>query len=187
VTAILVMTKTDARRLTARIRDVGALHDDLLVQALEGRAWAALGHESFEAYCAAELPELRMLKMRPAPRRARAKALRAADPNVTLRDIAAATGSSPATAMRDLRPEDFPSTPAGRGLETGDFAGMTRAQETLARLKAAGERGLTSTELDAATTWPMGTATGTLSKLERRGLVHRPGHMRGQRGAYVAR
>lgn len=174
----VAMTATDARRLTARIRDAGALHDDLLVQALEGRAWAALGHDTFEAYCAAELPELRMLALRPVTRRARIRALRTADPQVTLRDLAAATGSSPATAMRDLRALE------GRPV-VNPYAGMTRAAETLARLAAAGERGLTSTELDAATSWPMGTATGTLSKLERRGAIRRTGIIRGRRGAYV--
>jgi hypothetical protein len=47
------------------------------------------------------------------------------------------------------------------------FRGLDRTREALARVAAQGERGLTSTELDAETGWPMGTASGHLSRLER--------------------
>lgn len=47
------------------------------------------------------------------------------------------------------------------------FRGLTRTQEALARVAAQDGKGLTSTELDLETGWPMGTATGLLSRLER--------------------
>ena len=65
------------------------------------------------------------------------------------------------------------------------YAGLSRTAETLARVAAQGSRGLTSIELDHETGWPMGTATGTLSKLARRDLIALTDVRRGNRGAYV--
>jgi hypothetical protein len=95
-----VLSATDARRLTARIRDALALADDLLAAAYAGRALEALSHPSWEAYCAAELPELRHLKLRSAARRQRAARL--LEVGATERDVAAATGPSTGTAHNDV-------------------------------------------------------------------------------------
>ena len=65
------------------------------------------------------------------------------------------------------------------------YEGQSRVQEALARVAAQGDHGLTSIELDHETGWPMGTATGSLSKLAAAGLVHQPGPRRAHRGAYV--
>jgi hypothetical protein len=46
------------------------------------------------------------------------------------------------------------------------YRGLQRTHEALARVAAQAERGLTSLELDHETGWPMGTATGLLSRLE---------------------
>jgi hypothetical protein len=90
VTAALQQT-TARQRLTA-IRNALALADDLLAQAYAARDWEALGHASWEAYCAAEIPELRHLKLRAPERRARIQTLRNAAPGISVRELAAATG-----------------------------------------------------------------------------------------------
>lgn len=51
------------------------------------------------------------------------------------------------------------------------FRGLLPRWEALARVAAQDDRGLTSIELDAETAHPIGTATGSLSKLAARGLV----------------
>jgi DNA-binding transcriptional ArsR family regulator len=100
VTAALQQT-TARQRLTA-IRNALALADDLLAQAYAARDWAALGHASWEAYCAAEIPELRHLKLRAPERRARIQTLRNAAPGISVRELAAATGASVGTVHGDL-------------------------------------------------------------------------------------
>jgi hypothetical protein len=100
VTAAL-QQMTARQRLTA-IRNALALADDLLAQAYAARDWAALGHASWEAYCAAEIPELRHLKLRAPERRARIQTLRNAAPGISVRELAAATGASVGTVHGDL-------------------------------------------------------------------------------------
>jgi DNA-binding transcriptional ArsR family regulator len=111
--AAVALTAAEARRLTARIRDALALADDLLARAYAGRAWAALGHASWEAYCAAELPELRHIKLRRPERRARIQTLRDAAPGISVRELAAATGASVGTVHGDLAPPAGSIEPAG--------------------------------------------------------------------------
>jgi hypothetical protein len=98
--AVLELAAVRARRRVGAIRDALAVADDLLAQAFADRDWEALGHADWPAYCAAELPELRHLKLRAAPRRERAAALHALGASV--RDIAAATGASVGTAHNDV-------------------------------------------------------------------------------------
>lgn len=99
--AVLELAQARARRRVGQIRDALAVADDLLAQAFTERDWEALGHADWAAYCAAELPELRHLKLRADARRARVAALVAAGaPSV--RDLAAATGASVGTIHGDL-------------------------------------------------------------------------------------
>lgn len=91
-----------ARRLVSEARNALALADDLLARLYAGRAWIALGHADWPALCAAELPELRHLKLRAAAREARAAALLAAAPELSVRDLVAATGASVGTAHATL-------------------------------------------------------------------------------------
>jgi hypothetical protein len=90
----------DARRRVGAIRDALAVADDLLAAAYAARDWEALGHASWAAYCAAELPELRHLKLRADVRRARVAALLAA--GASRRDIAAGTGASLGQVQKDV-------------------------------------------------------------------------------------
>jgi hypothetical protein len=59
-----VLDQLEARRLIGAARNALALADDLLARLYAGRAWEALGHADWPTLCAAELPELRHLKMR---------------------------------------------------------------------------------------------------------------------------
>lgn len=53
-TAIVLMTKNEARALTARLHEVGADYATLVLTAYEGEAWRAEGHKSWAAYIEAE-------------------------------------------------------------------------------------------------------------------------------------
>jgi len=183
MTTAPVLTETDARRLTTRIRDALALADDLLARAYAGRAWKALGHADFAAYCAAELPELRHLKLRKPERQARAVKL--LQQGATERDIAAATGSSTGTAHNDvaaltrpvLKNEQAPEATAG---------GRTRADQVVELVGARGTAGMTVRELCRALKAHHGIASGALSRLHRQGRLRRTAVYRDGCAAYVA-
>jgi hypothetical protein len=182
-----ILTAEGARRLTARIRDALALADDLLAQAYQGRAWEALGYVDWSAYCEGELPELRHIKLRAAARQARTKALH--DEGATEREIAAATGASPATAHRDV----LVVTGRSASNEAADEAPLvltadvieeaTNWQAVLRQVRRAGDAGLTSAEFlevvpprpagDDRTPWHHGSATAAFHSAERKGFVTR--------------
>lgn len=156
--AIVALDAAAARRLTARIRDALALADDLLAQAYAGRAWAALGHRSFAAYCAAELPELRHVKLRAPERRARIQTLRAAAPAISVRDLAAATGASVGAVQGDLAPaRPSPAERAG-----------SKVAHTLALLQ---DGPLTVHQLVKRTRWSQAQASATLCRLAAAGRI----------------
>jgi hypothetical protein len=119
---------------------------------------------------------------RAAPRD-RVAALLAVDPDATVRDLAAATGSSVGTAHGDVAAvRDVP--------QPADCTAQLSAHERVAALvAAAGARGLTIPQAQRRLGWTYGATSGALSRAERRGLVHRPGGLE-QRGGfrpYVAR
>jgi predicted Rossmann fold nucleotide-binding protein DprA/Smf involved in DNA uptake len=169
-----VLGQREARRLVSQARNALALADDLLARLYAGRAWVALGHADWSALCAAELPELRHLKMRAAPRRARVAALHALGASV--REIAAATGASVGSVHGDI------ATLAARGGAPAPVAGLrddsvrplpahVRVAEVVA---AAGAAGLTIPQVQRRLGWTYGATSGALSRAERRGLVCRP-------------
>jgi hypothetical protein len=165
-----------ARRRVGAIRDALAVADDLLAQSFADRDWEALGHPDWATYCATELPELRHLKLRAEPRRARVAALLAAGaPSV--RDLAAATGAAVGTIHGDLarlRPA-APSAP------------VSKVARTLELVAAAGAAGLTVEQLRRATRWHHGQASAVLHRLAAAGRVtYRRPARRGQFGTYVA-
>lgn len=170
------ITKADARRRVRQIRDALAVADDLLAQAFAARDWEALGHASWEAYCAAELPELRHIKLRATERRARVARLLEA--GASTRQIAAATGSSTGQAHNDIKaltaPPAVPAVPVCK---------TTRALELVA---AAGDAGLTVHQLEKRTGWHHGSASAVLHRLAAAGRLtyHRPAR-RGLVGVYT--
>lgn len=181
--APVTLSAVGARRLTDRIRDTLRSSLVMLAEARTGRAWEALGYPDWHTYCEAEFGSLAELRLPVVERRALVDSMRSTEPPLPMRTIAERLGVKPSTVHADVHRDD---APALRVVEHDPYEGMTRAAEALARVRAQGDRGLTSIELDAETGWPMGTATGTLSKLERRGLVRRGGRMRRSRGVYTA-
>jgi transposase len=171
-----------ARRLTAQARDALAIADDVLARLYAGRVWLAYGHAGWAEYCAAELPELRHLKMRTAPRRERVAALHARGASV--RDIAAATGASVGSVHGDiarLAPPASVRAPAVSGTSYGDRTpAHVRAAAVVA---AAGAAGLTIPQVQRRLGWSYGATSGALSRAERRGLVTRPLDL-GRRGGF---
>jgi hypothetical protein len=176
VTATLTATATAARRRVRQIRDALALADDLLAQAYAARDWQALGHGSWEAYCAAELPELRHLKLRAPVRRERVARLHAL--GASTREVAAATGSSVGQAHNDIKTLTTPpAAPAAPVCKT------TRALELVA---TAGPAGLTVHQLEKRTGWHHGSASAVLHRLAAAGRIdYRRPARRGLVGTYT--
>lgn len=54
------MTPDDARDKTDRLKTALGVSWELVIQLFLGRAWAALGHQSWDAYCSAEFGALRI-------------------------------------------------------------------------------------------------------------------------------
>jgi hypothetical protein len=179
VRAEALLSAGEARRLTGQIRDALAVADDLLARAYAGRAWEPLGHRSWEAYCAAELPELRHLKLRAPAREARAAVLLARGASV--RDVAAATGASVGSAHATVRKLTEPApAPVPRA------APVCKTTRTLELLAAAGEAGLTVHQLERRTGWHHGQASAVLARLAAAGRIgYRRPARRGLTGTYV--
>jgi hypothetical protein len=172
---LLAPAALQARRRVTAIRNALAAADELLAQAFTARDWAALGHASWEAYCSAELPELRHIKLRRPERQARIAALRAADPAISVRDLAAATGASVGTVHGDLTaPAPVPAGPP-----------LPRTDQVVGLIAAAGPAGLTCAELERRMRVHHGIASGALSRVARQGRVVHAGRARGGYGVYV--
>lgn len=195
---VALSTFEEAKARAAEIRGHLTLGFGKLTLARECRDDLALGYPSWWEYLAGEYGALDTLGL-PAEERRYAITSMHAD-GMSQRVIAERLDTSVGTVNADLRKAGtqvaevrgadgkvYPSSRERKAPEppVDPYAGLSRMQETLARVSAAGARGLTSIELDAATGWPMGTATANLSKLERRGRIHRCGQFRRDRGAYV--
>jgi hypothetical protein len=123
---------------------------ELVRELHEREGWRALGHDSWPAFCRAELPQLAVIVrgMPKAERRAKVSELRAS--GMSLRDVAEVTGLAPNTVRSDsagvqlvavksrdgaMRPATAaPATPAKRRPKT---------DRTVELLRAAGPDGLT--------------------------------------------
>jgi hypothetical protein len=169
------LTAAEARRLTSDARNALALADDLLARLFAGAAWSALGHADWVAYCAAELPELRHLKMRATPRRARVAALQAA--GASMREMAAATGASLGTIHGDVA--------ALAGAQSRVSIAGTRTDRVVAALIAAGPAGLTVHQLARKERCHHGAASAALSRLAAAGRVRRLPAPRGVVSPYI--
>lgn len=87
------------RRATVTALDALADIDDAIRQAYEGRAWIALGYDTWEAYCSTEFAHTRMWST-VEERHARTSALR--EGGLSVRAIAAVLGVAKSTADRDV-------------------------------------------------------------------------------------
>lgn len=90
----------EARGLTVRIRSTVVAAWDLVCEAYDGRVWLALGYESWDAYCSAELDGAAIRL----PREQRQETVRSLrDAGLSQRAIASAVGVDHRTVGNDLR------------------------------------------------------------------------------------
>ena len=108
-----VLTPDDARELTDTIRRDTSLLWDKLARAYTGRAWAALGYESWDDYCTNEFADCR-LRLPREDRREVVQSLTAQ--GLSTRAIASAIGISDGTVRNDLAAQNCAPQPT-RGLD----------------------------------------------------------------------
>jgi hypothetical protein len=161
-----ILTEIGARRLTARIRDALAVADDLLAQAYQGRAWEALGYDSWAEYCSKELPELRHLKMRAEARRERVRALLAE--GASRREMAAATGADVATVHRDVVFIEGRTVANATPVEDSPAEvepDLPKTEQVVRLVAAQAEKGMTCLEIEHEMGWRHGVASGPVSRM----------------------
>lgn len=98
------LTAQQARALTDEIRQTLRAGHDLIVKAFVGRAWVALGYESWDSYCAGEFAEARMVRLDREQRREIVAEMRQA--GMSTRAIASGLGVPQSTVDRDTRASD---------------------------------------------------------------------------------
>jgi hypothetical protein len=200
-----ILTAAGARKLTASIRRKLEDADAELVRAYEGRVWEALDLPDWATWVAQSFPELESIKLSVPARQERAVVLRLV--GASERDIAAATGVSPASIHADLAAarkrglldaeptttrgrdgRDRPSRAAAREQAQVERHGLTiLMHEAWQRVAGCGDGGMTCLELERRARWRHGRASSLLHRLERAGLVERSGAFRDEYGVYVAR
>lgn len=99
MTDIAIASAEDARALTDRIKVAVEGTWQMIREAYVSRAWAALGYETWDAYCAAEFGTSRLAL----PREERREVVASlAESGLSVRAIASVTGNSHMTVQRDL-------------------------------------------------------------------------------------
>lgn len=200
-----ILTRAGAEKITARIAQKLDSADQDLARAYEGRVWEALELESWEAWCAARLPQLQHLRLTVPVRVERAVELRLV--GASERAIAAACGVSPGTAHTDLeraraagqleqepdtvasldsrrRPARQPATAAEAKVERHGLTILMH--EAWQRVAGCEDAGMTCLELEKKARWRHGRASSLLHRLERAGYVRRVELFRDGYGVYVA-
>jgi hypothetical protein len=126
-----MLTKADARSLTAEIRNNLQRDWDLICRAYVERAWQAMGYASWDAYCTTEFNSS-LLRLPREDREATVVSLH--DRGLSVRAIASATGMGKSTVQRELSPVPN-GTPGGL---TSQSPGQTpRVAEALAKARGA--------------------------------------------------
>lgn len=101
----LAISAESARLLTDRIKTTVEVAWQLLTEAYTSRAWAALGYDSWDAYCTAEFGTSRLRL----PREERMEVVGSLrDAGLSTRAIASATGVNRKTVMEDLHVAENP-------------------------------------------------------------------------------
>lgn len=97
---VALCTPEEARIITDRIKVAVEAAWELIVQAYQARAWAALGYSSWDDYCTREFGTARIRL----PREERPEVVASLrDAGLSIRAIQAATGISQPTVIKDLR------------------------------------------------------------------------------------
>jgi hypothetical protein len=204
--ALQPMTRAEAEELVARVRQSFDVWWNELGVAYRRSAHVALGYPEtatgWEEFVARTFPEVKVLRL-PAEHRL-AKVVQLRKDGAPVRVIASGTGVGAATTQADLAKarerglltEDDERTTKGRdGISRpGRSLRPVKVQavelsprwEALRRVARAEDVGLTSLELDKGWRQPIGTATGSLSKLAARGYIAIDPELprRDNRGAY---
>jgi lambda repressor-like predicted transcriptional regulator len=102
------LTETAARELTDTIKRAVQIVDSQITRAYFGRAWSALGYETWDEYCESEFDGAK-LKMPREERTMIVGSLR--DAGMSIRAIAAATGASYGTVHSELAAGDQKRSP----------------------------------------------------------------------------
>jgi len=98
---VTTLDAAEARRLTDDIKGFVTFTWDLVQEAYVGRAWVALGYSSWDDYCELEFGTSRLRL----PREERSEVVASLhEAGLSVRAIAAATGSSKSTVARELSP-----------------------------------------------------------------------------------
>lgn len=206
-------TREEAQARADAIREKFSEAWEMLGEAYLRRDWIALEFATWDAYCEALFSDVRQHRLPVAARRAIVK-LWTKEYRMSANAAASGLGTSPATVKGDrkalleegeLTVDDLAEVislddrrrrrnalnasrkPAETVEELQPPEGLSRAMEGLWWL-AHSMSGLNSIELSHVAGWDdrPGLASGVLSKLEKRGLAHRNGVVRGTRGVYVA-
>lgn len=189
----VVLDAVRARKLTRRLQEALDLSIDLLGQAFDGRAWSALGFPTWEAYCAAELPQLAQLRLPLEERRAAVAELRAR--GMSTRAIAAPLGLSVGTVHGDLKGAPKLATVTsldGRSRPAAAAAAprrrVCRTDRVVQLVADAGPDGVTVRDVCERFRWSQHVASATLTRLAAAGrITYRAPERRGQFGTYARR
>jgi DNA-binding MarR family transcriptional regulator len=180
-TDLFVMAEDRARTLCEQTRAILTTAGANLIELRKGNAHLALGFDHFHELVEFYFGDLSVWKL-VKDKRERIAERRALVASLTLagyqhKEIHDELGASVGSIVSDQRAQGLISSRTLHLVEESEAAaedpyrGLLPRWESLARVDAQGDRGLTSTELAAETGWPAGTPTGSLSKLAARGLI----------------
>lgn len=215
--AFTQLTRKGAELTLARVRKQLRTLDEDVARLYHGGAAELLGYGSgaagWKALCADLFADVEMLRPTPAARLERVAELRRQE--MSQRAIGDALGVSPAQVNADLRkleergeelpdnvfsldgarrkargertaePDEQPAPQLPWDLEHLALSALMR--EALEHVAGQLDAGLSCAELELETGWGHGRASSLLYRLERAGLIHRPGIFRGPHCVYVAR
>jgi RNA polymerase subunit RPABC4/transcription elongation factor Spt4 len=203
---VALSTPAEAAARAEEIRGHLTLGFGKLTVAREKRDDLALGYPSWWAYVSGEFGDLDALGLPAEERRYVVSSMRA--DGMSQRVIAERLDTSVGTVNADLRKAGTqvaevtgadgkvytkPQRSTERPAAFVRTAGMSKRAEVVARVAAAGPRGLTCLELERATRWRHGIASSPLSAVARQGLVVQAGTVLatdpqpGRRGGRVVR
>ena len=184
-----------ARAITRKLAGAVDLALELVVEAYEGRAWEVLGHESWAAYVAAEVPALSVIG-RGLPLEERRDAVaQLRGRGLSLRGVGEVLGLAPNTVRRDaaeagVQLVEVRSIDGSRRSAVGSSSRRRRRTPLTDRVvqlvAGAGDNGLSVLEVVAQLRTPRTEVAPALTRLVQAGRLSyvRP-ERRGQFGRYV--